>query len=252
MRVETHDKTATVPTCVSAGCGTRFMGRCPLTAAEKREWRHPSPHADAGQRDVALRMWVPGYKMSSLSAAGCATHRNEKMCHHLFFFLACFICLAFCFRSLLPHDVSASASSPAIWVARYIPSAGPKSCVCVCVCVCGCVGVCLCVGGCVRARLSLSLSLSLSSFLCWLCLLAFRSLLCSSPCLSFFFVFASSSLLSAVRHALTQQVFINMSNSVRVVARPTMTTSQCFGPSSKTTVCVCVCVCCYCWCCCCC
>ena len=182
MRVETHDKTATVPTCVSAGCGTRFMGRCPLTAAEKREWRHPSPHADAGQRDVALRMWVPGYKMSSLSAAGCATHRNEKMCHHLFFFLACFICLAFCFRSLLPHDVSASASSPAIWVARYIPSAGPKSCVCVCVCVCGCVGVCLCVGGCVRARLSLSLSLSLFlSLLALLACLPFTALLLPLP-----------------------------------------------------------------------
>ena len=178
MRVETHDKTATVPTCVSAGCGTRFMGRCPLTAAEKREWRHPSPHADAGQRDVALRMWVPGYKMSSLSAAGCATHRNEKMCHHLFFFLACFICLAFCFRSLLPHDVSASASSPAIWVARYIPSAGPKSCVCVCVCVwvCRCVFVCGWV--CARAPLSLSLSLSLPFFVGFACL---PSVHCSAP-----------------------------------------------------------------------
>ena len=45
---------------VSAGCGVRFTGRCPLTAAEKRERRRLSPHADAGQRDVALRMWVPG------------------------------------------------------------------------------------------------------------------------------------------------------------------------------------------------
>ena len=76
MRVETHDKTATVPTCVSAGCGTRFMGRCPLTAAEKRERRHPSPHADAGQRDVALRMWVPGSQDQQPQRSGlCDTQK---------------------------------------------------------------------------------------------------------------------------------------------------------------------------------
>ena len=179
MRVETHDKTATVPTCVSAGCGTRFMGRCPLTAAEKREWRHPSPHADAGQRDVALRMWVPGYKMSSLSAAGCATHKNEKMCHHLFFFLLALFVLRFVFVLCCPMM---SAPVPAAlrsgWRGTSPLQDQRAACVCVCVCVGVSVCVCVWVGVCARASLSLSLSLSLPFFVGFACL---PSVHCSAP-----------------------------------------------------------------------